>query len=528
MMRGMDKQLLARIEAAVSVDWYLVMGQSNGCGNTGNRAQYITGPTNEPLSQGSYPLGLTLNPGVIPGVRDATPPATISNYGASGTFPLFPVVPIQEGRDWFDALQQENVIHGESIGTAFLKTLNALAGQGRVYGITVLNRDGYDINQNMGANPWLWFQKTVTYLFATFGAKLRIPAVIYIGGEADAGYGTTQTTASAGTALTLPLSGATLNVASTTGFTTSSGGSIAIDTNMGRALCTYTSASGGVFSGVTSFNASIYSGATIVPGALVNQANFAGSLAFGTASGLPGLFLLQTAMQSYIQSVLGGSHFVPMFVDQQYDIAGSSTHQYTAEWAYLAWLQGQASGVTNPLQLAGTKYHRPSSTVSPGVHVNSAAQQGMGELFGRAVNSVVYQGQAWTPLYPTSVSYSGSTTAVVTFNVPVGNLFGDFNLVRVSKISSTVNVWGVSYRDSGATITVSSVQITASNQLTITFSASPNANTNRMIGFGITADYYGSQDAVSGTRTNLRDQDTYVSQFGQPAYNFLVSSEIGF
>ena len=78
MMRGMDKQLLARIEAAVSVDWYLVMGQSNGCGNTGNRAQYITGPTNEPLSQGSYPLGLTLNPGVIPGVRDATPPATIS------------------------------------------------------------------------------------------------------------------------------------------------------------------------------------------------------------------------------------------------------------------------------------------------------------------------------------------------------------------------------------------------------------------------------------------------------------------
>lgn len=522
------------IERAVSIDWTFVFGQSNGTPNSGSRAEYASSTLNQTISLGQYPLGFTLNPGYIPGIRDLIPPQAIGDTTPTVNQNLFPIKPIVEGQDWFDGLSGDEVEqHGESMATAYFKTLNNLNGSSRLYGITSLNRDGDDINSNLSGNGTIagcfsWFIRCLQFLYQVFGSKLRVPYCFYFGGEADNLDGTVTTTASAGTALTLPLSGATLNVTSTTSFPASNS-VIMLDSNMGSIIASYTSASGGVFSGVTTSMPSSFNGATVVTGAVVTHAPFAGN---GVLSGTPkpGLFSLQSAIQTEVQSVLGGSPFVPLFIDQQFGEVASTTRQPTAQLAYLAWLQGSANGVTNPLQLMGPRYHRPTSTISTGLHVHGGGIQGMGELAARCAYKVFYQGQPWTPLYPTSVSYSGGTTAVATFSIPVGNLVGDAQMCRISK-SGSGNVAGWKYRDSGGTITLANVAVTASNQLTFTFSSSPSANTNRILAYAIVPDFTGinqAQSAILGLRGNFRDQDTYVSLFGQPSYNWLVCCDIGF
>lgn len=42
-------------------------------------------------------------------------------------------------------------------------------------------------------------------------------------------------------------------------------------------------------------------------------------------------------------------------------------------------------------------------------------------MFAKVINKVVFQGQSWNPLMPTSVVRSGSVITV-SYNIPVGTL----------------------------------------------------------------------------------------------------------
>jgi hypothetical protein len=528
---------------ALSIDVWFFIGQSNNTANAGfwtpypNSSASLNGPPINPGSPG--PNVWTFNTGFIPGVRDSTPPAAV--------FPLLPMVPFRHGCDWFDALQQEDLQHGESAGFAFFDTLNRLGNTNRLFIAVNLSRDSYGLNNynfpSGAGGIWPWFETICTFLVQLFGnytnaagvSKLRFPGIIWKGGEEDAGQGATAAVTASGTSLTLPLSGATIGTASAITIGTPSGdfpnatSTLVVDTNMGRALVTYTGATtGGGFTGCST-SSSVYSGATIVGGQRIQRADFAGSGFNGNAYGI---LYAQNEFQTYIRS-LGpswSSAFVPMFIDSQFDEPPTSgTWQPTAELAFLAWLQGAANGVTNPLQYINANYHRPSSTLSPGIHIGAGGQLGIGEKTAQCVNQVIYQGNPWSPLYATSASISGTSAALVNFNVPFGDLVTNFNFTRVYK-SGQNPICGFNYRDSGGTATVSSVQIMGAAQMQVNFSGAVNGNTGRMIGFAQAGSYSSGngQNGFVGTYTNFCDQDPFVSKWGQPQWNFLVPMQIGF
>ncbi len=50
---------------------------------------------------------------------------------------------------------------------------------------------------------------------------------------------------------------------------------------------------------------------------------------------------------------------------------------------------------------------------SDGVHIPASAEQWLGEYYAKAYYTAVVQGQTWVPLYPLSVTRSGTTITVV-------------------------------------------------------------------------------------------------------------------
>ena len=152
------------------------------------------------------------------------------------------------------------------------------------------------------------------------------------------------------------------------------------------------------------------------------------------------------------------------------------------------------------------------------LHFSIHGQQHLGEYFAKAYAQVVFKGKPWEPLRPVDIQRAGAVITVK-FLVPAPPIALD-----TSRIAMTGN-YGFDFLEGGVVQTVSKVEITAADTVTITLAAVPGAGPKRLtyavnqpspgcIGPGITS--------AGGARGNLRDSDATASLYGYPLYNWEV------
>lgn len=159
--------------------------------------------------------------------------------------------------------------------------------------------------------------------------------------------------------------------------------------------------------------------------------------------------------------------------------------------------------------MVGPRY--PFATADGLVHLNAVSHRLHGAQFGRAYRTVIVESGTYKPLYCTAAHLTGSNI-VLTFDGNTGNLTLD-----------TVNVtdpgtYGFRFAQTGGnSVSISSVTVTASNQVTTALSAAPTG-TGQMITI---AEDCGTDDAgpTTGPRCCLRDSDTDVETIYDPNSN---------
>ena len=127
------------------------------------------------------------------------------------------------------------------------------------------------------------------------------------------------------------------------------------------------------------------------------------------------------------------------------------------------------------------------------------AQRILGEYHAKAQKV----GNTYNPLRPSSITGSGNSV-VINFTGNVGNLAFD-----TTKVNSAVNM-GFSYADDSSR-TITAVNITGPNQVTITLSGTIGANAVVAYAYHNGDGGAANQIAGLGDRGNLRDSDTTQS-----------------
>lgn len=205
-------------------------------------------------------------------------------------------------------------------------------------------------------------------------------------------------------------------------------------------------------------------------------------------------FAAQVEWQQQYSRALGQN--VPFFVVQ------------CSEWT-IGNLSTPKNNVPQAQLNVSLQYPEKFSTVCPlyfvehaadGIHLSAKGQQTVGKYLGKVYHKVVIQNQPWKPLYPTVIARSGNVI-VVQFHVPVGNL--QFDTTAVTNPEN----YGFTYTDdSGNPPSISSVEVTASNAVTLTLSAVPTG-TNKRIQYAWKGTPGAAAGPTTGARGCLRDTD---------------------
>jgi hypothetical protein len=166
--------------------------------------------------------------------------------------------------------------------------------------------------------------------------------------------------------------------------------------------------------------------------------------------------------------------------------------------------------------LVGPKYHLPY--VKDGVHLTSEGYRHMGEDYAKAYRRVILEGKRWEPLRPLRVMREGAIITV-RFVVPTPPIVIDTQLVTEQ------STFGFEYADasseSGTAPTISRVEVTAPDTVTITLSAVPTAD-DRHLRYAFTGVRGARSGPATGARGNLRDSDQTPSRSGHHLYNWCV------
>jgi len=214
----------------------------------------------------------------------------------------------------------------------------------------------------------------------------------------------------------------------------------------------------------------------------------------------------------------GLSSTIPLFETQ----TNTNSEGNVADGQLEAHLNNQGKVI-----LVGPKYQL---TYADGLHLTNTSSKYMGEMYAKVMNKVLYQGQTWNPLMPTSVTNVGNVVTVG-FNIPVSPL-----VIDTTNVAGRPNDGFEFEQTGGSAITISSVSLIDSNtKVQITLSATPDG-TNPQIRYAW--DCYGNEgdpayNTCGGASINtdvggnIRDSDSSTSPSsagtGLALYNWLVS-----
>ena len=224
-----------------------------------------------------------------------------------------------------------------------------------------------------------------------------------------------------------------------------------------------------------------------------------------------GLLEWQADYEAEIRAITGQAEPVPLFVSQ---ISGWNDTRYSK----VAQLELEAhERAPGKVVLIGPSYHLPIDQ-SDCLHFTNEGGRRLGEYFAKAYARVVFEGRAWEPVRPKTVTRAGAVITV-TFHVPSPPLVLDTE--RVAEIAS----YGFDYLDeSGAPSPISKVELGGPDSVRITLASAP-AGAGRLT-------YAQNQTPRScigtprGARGNLRDSDKTPSKHGYDLHNWSVHFDV--
>ncbi len=216
-----------------------------------------------------------------------------------------------------------------------------------------------------------------------------------------------------------------------------------------------------------------------------------------------GLLDWQNDYDTKVRAITGQAEPIPMFISQ----FGSMT---TAT-SIIPQRQLDAHVVSNgKVNLVTPNYVFPHYTDCN--HYTNHSQRWLGAYFAKAYQRVVVEGQKWEPTRPLAVNRAGNVITVK-YVVPVPPLVIDTQRVDASNDKFPVPpVYGFIYRDSTMSAAITSVAVTAPDEVTITLSAAPTgANKILRYAFESQLSNFRCPGPTNGARGNLRDSDGSVS-----------------
>jgi len=197
-------------------------------------------------------------------------------------------------------------------------------------------------------------------------------------------------------------------------------------------------------------------------------------------------------------------------VSSNFELTGTHTISL-AQWEYARDTAGTF--------MVGPKYQLEYDV---GVHLSATGYEQLGAYHGKVWKNILDGDENWLPMYPTSAVRSGAVITV-TFNVPVGELTLDTTLVASATNS------GIVWADAGDgnSVSISSAVKASATTMTVTLDGTPTG-TGQKLQFGLEGDYstgYG-YDSTTQPRTNIRDQNSTASLYGNNLYNWCIHCEI--
>lgn len=228
----------------------------------------------------------------------------------------------------------------------------------------------------------------------------------------------------------------------------------------------------------------------------------------------------QVDYETDMKAITGQSGTIPIF------------HSQPSCWTAVANVNS-ATGIA-PYQILSEYETNPTKTVlvcpkyffsyqpADGVHLLNTSYRLLGEYYAKAYYQHVVKGIPWSPLRPTTIQRTGAVITV-TFSGNVGNL--QFDTTNVTDPSGATATKGFEYTDSagGSIYTrIASVALSLPNQVVITLTADPSANTGKTLSYAYTGTPGQLAGPTTGPRGNLKDSDTTTGQSGTALPNWCV------
>lgn len=242
------------------------------------------------------------------------------------------------------------------------------------------------------------------------------------------------------------------------------------------------------------------------------ESDFSGGLASNYESYL---IEWQSDYENDLNALTGRSDTIPLLINQM----------NSGPTGELADAQLNAH-INNPgkVILVGPKYQYHYRSDKLHMDVNTQQKQ-MGEMFAKVMGKVLFEGETWNPLMPSSILRSGNVI-VVNYYIPYGTLAID-----------TTNVaerpdYGFEFSQTGGnSVSIDSVELIGGNsQVKVTLSDTPTG-TDQTLKYAWSCYTSGSWCAQAGDSTavggNIRDTDTSISpssdSTGLPLYDWGVT-----
>lgn len=150
------------------------------------------------------------------------------------------------------------------------------------------------------------------------------------------------------------------------------------------------------------------------------------------------------------------------------------------------------------------------------LHFTASSQELLGEYFAKAYARIVFEGRAWEPLRPKTVTRAGNVLTIQ-YLVPKPPLVLD-----TAAVTDPGN-YGFEFRDSIGTA-ITGVAIDGADKVKITLSGEPAPGA--VVRYAATATPATCPGPFKGPRGNLKDSDARVSRTGKPLPNWGIAFEL--
>jgi hypothetical protein len=223
----------------------------------------------------------------------------------------------------------------------------------------------------------------------------------------------------------------------------------------------------------------------------------------------------QNDYQNDISALIGQNINLPLFINQM-----------NSAWTGQIATAQLASHKNNPgkVILVGPKYQM--TYASDHLHLTNQDSKYTGELMAKVMDKVLFKGETWNPLMPTSTIRNGNEV-IISYHIPVGQLSLD-----TSSVANRTN-YGFSFTQTGGnSVSISSIQLIENNtKVKIILNQIPTGlNQKIRYAWGCNNTWFcGGASTGWYTGGNLRDNDTSVSNSpgstNLPLYNWSVAFE---